>query len=252
MRFLISEFLHLLQILVFNILKCGPIPSHVGIIMDGNRRYSEKKNIKRAKGYNDGTSKLSEIISVCTNFGIKEVTVYVFSIENFKRTEDEVDYLMDLVRKKIEEQTDLLVAKGTCIRIIGNSKMLDVKLYSSVHRLMQFTKNNTKICINLATAYTSREELTTAIKAVMIAVRNKVVSEVTENSISRNLYTSTEVDMMIRTSGEVRFSDFLLWQSTKALLCFIDVLWPDFSVWNVIFLILHFQKYWFINNVKSW
>ncbi|WAR06858.1 DHDDS-like protein [Mya arenaria] len=185
-----------------SILKCGPIPNHVAFIMDGNRRFAKKNSMESAEGHLKGFDKLAETLEWCLHLGIKEVTVYAFSIENFKRSRDEVDCLMELARQKAK--------------------------------------------LNVCFSYTSREEICTAMRELAEGVEQGLIREtdVSEELLERCLYTnqSVEPDLLIRTSGEVRLSDFLLWQSTFSVLSFLEVLWPDFSIWHMYAAILHYQR----------
>ncbi|EDO38831.1 predicted protein [Nematostella vectensis] len=192
-----------------NVLKSGEIPKHVAIIMDGNRRFAKKVNCERSKGHEKGFEKLTEVLEWCFELGIPEVTVYAFSIENFKRSKDEVECLMELAKQKFD------------------------RLLEERHVL------------NVCMAYTSRHEICEAIKTMAKAVEDGALKpmDISENVLDQCLYThqSPEPDLLIRTSGEVRFSDFLLWQCSYTSLSFLKVLWPEFSVWNFYSAILSYQ-----------
>lgn len=190
--------------------------------MDGNRRFANKSCIDKKQGHAKGFDKLSETLQWCLDIGVKEVTVYAFSIENFKRSEDEVDALMSLAREKFEkllEERDKLHEKGIRIQIIGNLRLLPKDIAKSMAEAMILTKDNKSSVLNVAFAYTSRDEITNAIKTISGGVKSKDIQldDIDENLISKCLYTnqSTDPDLLVRTSGEVRFSDFLLWQVKK-------------------------------------
>lgn len=236
------------QRLFGEVLKVGPLPKHVGIIMDGNRRYAKSKNIKKIEGHISGFEKLVEALSWCFNMNIKEVTVYAFSIENFKRSQDEVDALFDLARESFQRllnEKDKIMELGVCIRIIGEITLLPADLQQIVAKVINLSKVNRNLFMNVCIAYTSREEMTTAVRDICEGVKNKKLDllDVDETLIENCLYTnnSLDVDLLVRTSGEVRLSDFLLWQSNFSAISFVKKTWPEFSVWNFYMGILNFQ-----------
>uniref|UniRef100_A0A3Q3EUY3 Alkyl transferase n=1 Tax=Labrus bergylta TaxID=56723 RepID=A0A3Q3EUY3_9LABR len=201
--------LNLLEKISANILKAGPMPKHVAFIMDGNRRFARKKQMGRQEGHMQGFNKLAETLRWCKHLNIQEVTVYAFSIENFKRTKDEVDGLMELAKQKFE-------------------KLLEERCF-----------------LNVCFAYTSRYEITNAVREMAWGVEEGLIkaSDVSEALLSECLYSnnSPNPDLLIRTSGEVRLSDFLLWQTSHSCLVFQSVLWPEYSFWNLCEAILQFQ-----------
>ncbi|XP_010185675.1 PREDICTED: dehydrodolichyl diphosphate synthase isoform X3 [Mesitornis unicolor] len=192
-----------------NIIKAGPMPKHVAFIMDGNRRYAQKCHVERQQGHSQGFDKLAQTLRWCLNLGIREVTVYAFSIENFKRSKEEVDGLMDLARQKF-------------------SRLLEEQCF-----------------LNVCFAYTSRHEISNAVREMAWGVEQGLLepSDVSESLLDKCLYTSNspDPDLLIRTSGEVRLSDFLLWQTSHSCLVFQSVLWPEYSFWNLCEAILRFQ-----------
>ncbi|XP_044764548.1 dehydrodolichyl diphosphate synthase complex subunit DHDDS-like [Coccinella septempunctata] len=204
-------------------------------------------------GHVRGSSKVIPALRFCKHLGIEEITLYTFSIENFRRTEEEVRHLLNLIKDNLLEHIhdpSTLVELDICLRVVGDLKLLDEDFREVVRQIMDMTKGNS-FRVNLAIAYTSREELTSAIKDAV--EKSSTDGERPEEDLSRNLYVGRDVDMVIRTSGEVRLSDFLLWQSTSSMLCFTDVLWPDFSAWNLIVLLLRYQKYMLnYNKIKPW
>lgn len=209
-----------LQQLAINVLKCGPIPYHVAFIMDGNRRYAVKTNlICKNEGHVKGFDKLSEALQWCQDIGIKEVTVYAFSIENFKRSDEEVRTLLQLVREKmllLLEEKDKLNERGICIRVIGNLSLLPVDIQKLMAKAMLMTQGNSTAILNVAFAYTSRDEITESVKMIVKGVEDNdlLPQDVNEQLIRKCMYTrnSPDPDLLLRTSGEVRLSDFLLWQ----------------------------------------
>ena len=229
-----------------SILCNGPIPKHVAFIMDGNRRFAAKKHVERIEGHRKGFDKLSEMLRWCHNLGIPEVTVYAFSAENFKRSQEEVDSLMELARNKfakILEEVDQLLAHGIQILIVGELHMLPLDILDLAKRLMDATKTCSKCRLNVCVAYTSRLEMTQAVRDMTWGLENGLIdsSDINESLISKVLQIP-EVDLLIRTSGEIRLSDFLLWQSSFSYLSFLKVLWPEFSMWDFYSAILQYQK----------
>uniref|UniRef100_A0A4X2KHJ0 ditrans,polycis-polyprenyl diphosphate synthase [(2E,6E)-farnesyldiphosphate specific] n=1 Tax=Vombatus ursinus TaxID=29139 RepID=A0A4X2KHJ0_VOMUR len=201
--------LTLLERFCANIIKAGPMPKHIAFIMDGNRRYAQKCQVERQEGHAQGFNKLAETLRWCLNLGIREVTVYAFSIENFKRSKNEVDGLMELARQKF-------------------SRLMEEQCF-----------------LNVCFAYTSRHEISNAVKEMAWGVEQGLLdpSDVSESLLDKCLYTnnSPNPDILIRTSGEVRLSDFLLWQTSHSCLVFQPILWPEYSFWNLCEAILQFQ-----------
>ncbi|KAL5010632.1 hypothetical protein ScPMuIL_012937 [Solemya velum] len=241
------------------ILKSGPVPKHVAIIMDGNRRFALKNSMQRAEGHLKGFDKLAEVLDWCLNLGITEVTVYAFSIENFKRSKDEVDCLMELARQKFArllQEKEQIMKHGVCIRVLGDLSLLPRDILEELAESVECSKNNTRAVLNVCFAYTSRDEITTGIKKLAEGVDKGLIrqSDISEELLEKCLSThrSADPDLMIRTSGEVRLSDFLLWQSTFTCLAFVKVLWPEFSLWHLYAAILHYQKnYDAISNARE-
>ncbi|KFM69409.1 Dehydrodolichyl diphosphate synthase, partial [Stegodyphus mimosarum] len=242
-----------------NVLKTGPIPRHVAFIMDGNRRYATKNGMEKLKGHALGFQKLSETLEWCLDLGITEVTIYTFSIENFKRPKEEVNCLMNLARDKFREllqEKDKLDKYGVCIRIFGDITLLPVDLQMLVAEAVLYTYNNTETYLNVCLAYTSREEITSAAKeiATEVAKGNLLEGDINENILNHSLYSSksTNPDIVIRTSGEVRLSDFLLWQSSYSVLSFYKVLWPEFRIWHLFLAVLYYQhNYLYLKKIKE-
>ncbi|XP_050308633.1 dehydrodolichyl diphosphate synthase complex subunit DHDDS [Anthonomus grandis grandis] len=238
-----------IQKFCINVLKCGSIPNHVAFIMDGNRRYAKKQHVAKAEGHSKGFDKLSDCLNWCLELGIKEVTVYAFSIENFKRTKDEVDQLMDLAREKFSrlfEEKDKLMENGICIRVIGNLTLLPDDLKKLIARAMIMTKDNKNAILNVAFSYTSRDEIANSMMTIVEgAKQGKIeVDDINESLISHCLYTnlSPNPDLLIRTSGEVRLSDFLLWQCANSQIFFAEVLWPEFNIWHLLQGVFYYQR----------
>ncbi|MBN3274386.1 DHDDS synthase, partial [Polyodon spathula] len=224
------------------------MPKHVAFIMDGNRRYARKLHVERQQGHTQGFDKLAETLRWCLNLEIREVTVYAFSIENFKRAKDEVDGLMELARQKfsrlLDEQEDL-EKHGVCIRVLGDLTLLPLDIQKLIAQAVLATKHHNKCFLNVCFAYTSRHEITNAVKEAAWGVEQGLIkpSDVSEFLLDECLYTnnSPDPDLLIRTSGEVRLSDFLLWQTTYSCLVFQSILWPEYSFWNLCEAILQYQ-----------
>eukprot|EP00064_Thunnus_orientalis_P009047 superscaffoldBa00001122_g9070 len=200
------------------------MPKHVAFIMDGNRRFARKKNMERQEGHMQGFNKLAETLRWCKHLNIPEVTVYAFSIENFKRTKDEVDGLMELAKQKFErllEERDNLEKHGVCIRVLGDLNMLPQDLQQLIAKAVFSTRAHNKCFLNVCFAYTSRYEITNAVREMAWGVEQGLInaSDVSEALLSECLYSnnSPNPDLLIRTSGEVRLSDFLLWQKARDL-----------------------------------
>ena len=205
------------------------IPNHIAVILDGNRRYAEKRFHNRLLGHYYGARKLAEFVKWCRELGVKEITLYCFSLENFSRDEQEVSYLFNLFREQIQKYAyDKRISSSKVkVRFIGRLSLFPKDIQKDMNALMRKTKNNDEFIINFAVAYGGRAEIVDAVQKV---VRKKIRSEkITEEVIRKELYLSHYPDLLIRT-GEVRLSNFLLWQCAYAELIFLPhVLWPEFS-----------------------
>nr|XP_029722001.1 dehydrodolichyl diphosphate synthase complex subunit DHDDS-like [Aedes albopictus] len=234
---------------IIKVLKAGPVPQHVAFIMDGNRRFARKENIAKAEGHSKGFDKLSETLQWCQDIGIREVTVYAFSIENFKRTKEEVDTLMDLAREKFRkllEERDKLHERGICIRIIGNMNLLPVDIQHCMAEAVLLTQNNKNAFLNVAFSYTSRDEIAHSIRVAAEGVQSGqlLAEDIDEEILTKCMYTRqcTDPDLLVRTSGEMRLSDFLLWQSSSTVIYFTKTLWPEFNVWHLFGAVFYYQR----------
>ncbi|XP_073937006.1 dehydrodolichyl diphosphate synthase complex subunit DHDDS isoform X2 [Castor canadensis] len=231
-----------------NILKAGPVPKHIAFIMDGNRRYAKKCQVQKQEGHSQGFNKLAETLRWCLHLGIPEVTVYAFSIENFKRPKNEVDGLLDLTRNKLQrlmEEQEKLKKYGVCVRVLGDLHLLPLDLQELIAQGVQATKTYNRCFLNICFAYTSRHEITNAVREMAWGVEQGLLdpSDVSESLLDKCLYSnhSPNPDLLIRTSGEVRLSDFLLWQASHSCLVFQPILWPEYTFWNLCEAILQFQ-----------
>ena len=208
------------------------VPKHVAIIMDGNGRWAKGRGMSRVFGHRNALTAVRESIESAAQIGVKAITLYAFSTENWNRPKLEVDALMSLLVNSLKNELLTFQENGVIVNAIGNIENLPNKAKKALNDVITQTKDNSKIIMTLALSYGSREEIVNAIKNISKKVVNKELSvkEIDENIINNHLYTFNlpEVDLMIRTSGEKRLSNFLLWQMAYAELYFTDVLWPDF------------------------
>ena len=222
------------------------LPQHIGIIMDGNGRWAMKRGLPRSAGHKAGAESLKKIITEANNLGVKYVTVYAFSTENWKRPQAEVDYLMDLLMDYLINSEKTLAGENIVIRAIGSRKELSEEMCRQIVKTEEFTKNNTGLVMNIALNYGGREELVNAITNIAEDVENgrKNAADISEADIQNALYTSgqPDVDLLIRTSGEMRLSNFMLWQVSYAEMWFTDKLWPDFKPEDLISAIYDYQQ----------
>ena len=209
------------------------LPRHIGIIMDGNGRWAKKRGLPRSAGHKAGAESLKKIITEANNLGVEYITVYAFSTENWKRPKEEVDYLMGLLMDYLINAEKTLAGENVVIRAIGSRKELSEEMQRQIVKTEEFTKNNTGIVMNIALNYGGREEILHAVKDISRAVKAGEISadDISERNISDALYTGDQpdVDLLIRTSGEMRLSNFMLWQVSYAEMWFTDKLWPDFK-----------------------
>ena len=222
------------------------IPQHVAIIMDGNGRWAKKIGKKRAFGHENGTNSVKECIDASMKLGIKNLTLYVFSTENWNRPKFEVSALMDLLVDTLDKQKKSLIENNIKVNVFGDLESLNKKPKDKLKDIILSTEKNNKLNLNLAISYGSRQELLKAIREVSNKVKNNIISEknIDEKIINEHLYTRNlpNVDLLIRTGGESRVSNFLLWQIAYAELYFTDILWPDFKQKDFFDAIGNFQK----------
>ena len=208
-------------------------PQHIAIIMDGNRRWAKEKNIDYRLGHKQGAETLKKIAKYANKIGIKYLTVYAFSTENWKRTKEEVGALMLLLQKYAEELLNSSDLENIKINVLGDINSLDKSIKNSIKKITDKTKENTGLVLNIAFNYGGRDEIAKATKKIAEAVKNGdiKIEDIGEKLISDNLYTAgqPEPDLLIRTSGEQRLSNFLLWQLAYTEFIFLDKYWPDFS-----------------------
>lgn len=200
--------------------------NHVGIIMDGNRRWAKKHLLSSFDGHKQGVENFKEIARYSNKIGIKNLTVYAFSTENWRRTQEEVNYLLNLFEKYLTGVLEEFDIENVKIRFIGDMSKFSQKIQDLILQIEQKSCQNTGMILNIAVNYGSREEICSAIKKISYQEFN---NNITEKEISNNIL-SPDLDLVIRTGGEKRLSNFMLWQSAYAELYFTDILWPDFTV----------------------
>lgn len=214
------------------------IPAHIAIIMDGNGRWAKAKGVPRVAGHNAGMQAMKEIVKASSQLGVKHLTVYAFSTENWKRSAEEVGGIFKLVVKYVNSELAELHKNNVRVRILGDYTAVPKPAVESLEKSLETTKNNTGLQFNIALNYGSRAEIVRAVNHIKDDMKTGVLDpdmEITEELISRYLYTGAEngdipdPDLIIRTSGEERLSNFMLWQSAYSEFGFTDVLWPDFT-----------------------
>ncbi|MBU1099934.1 MAG: isoprenyl transferase [Bacteroidetes bacterium] len=224
----------------------GNIPKHIAIIMDGNGRWAKGRGLPRAAGHKAGVSTVREMVESCARLGVKFLTLYTFSTENWKRPKDEVSTLMRLMVKSLQSETDDLHSNNIQLNTIGNNNMLPDLVRKEIEEAVNKTKNNDKMVLNLALSYSGRWELIEAFKNIskQYAEGKITLENIDEELVSNNLTTAgmPDPDLMIRSGGEYRVSNFLLWQIAYSEIYVTDVLWPEFKTDNLLDAISSFQK----------
>ncbi len=209
------------------------IPQHIAVIMDGNGRWATSRGLPRIAGHRQGAKTLKELLRCCKDWGIKALTAYAFSTENWQRPVEEVDFLMHLFERLLHRELAQMHQEGVRISFIGDLSALPKSLQTEMERSMAETLNNQAIHFTVAVNYGSRNEITRVCRQVAQLVQQGELSvqEVNESLVEQHLYTAdtTEPDLLIRTSGEMRLSNFLLWQMAYTEMYFTDILWPDFN-----------------------
>ena len=226
--------------------KSGEIPNHIAIIMDGNGRWAKKRGLPRVAGHKRGVDTVKEIVEACAEIGVKYLTLYTFSTENWKRPKEEVSTLMRLLLKSLRDKVNELNDNDIRLTTIGNTESLPIEVQKQLNSDIERTKHNKKMVLNLALSYSGRWELLEAIKKIAdLSKEGKIVSDqIDENLVSSYLTTKNipDPDLVIRTSGEFRVSNFLLWQIAYSEFIITETLWPDFSKYNLYEAIKIFQK----------
>lgn len=222
------------------------LPNHIAIIMDGNGRWAQLKGKPRVFGHKNGVTSVKDVIEGCREIGVNYLTLYAFSTENWNRPKLEVKTLMALLVSSLRKELNTLVKNNIKLNTIGNIENLPEKAQAELVEVVEKTKNNTSLTLTLALSYGSREEIVNVIRNISKKVVNNqiAIEEINENIINNHLYTFSlpDVDLLIRTSGEKRISNFLLWQIAYAELYFTDTLWPDFRKENLFNAIVDYQQ----------
>ena len=222
------------------------LPKHLAIIMDGNGRWAKQQGFLRAFGHENGTKSVKKTITTCAKLGIEYLTLYAFSTENWNRPRLEVEALMKILINSLKKELNTLQENNIKLNAIGNLEKLPKNAQKELLDVIDKTKNNTRLTLTLALSYGSREELVNAVRIISDKVKNNIISidTIDDSIINEHLYTQNlpDVDLLIRTSGEHRISNFLLWQIAYAELYFTNVLWPDFKDQDLYEAIISYQK----------
>jgi undecaprenyl diphosphate synthase len=222
------------------------LPKHIAIIMDGNGRWAKQKGKLRVFGHENGVRTVRNTVESCVKIGLEYLTLYTFSTENWNRPKFEVDTLMKLLVSSLKKELKTFNKNNVKLNTIGDIKSLPKKAYNELVEVMEKTQGNTGMTLTLALSYGAREELKNAMQQIAIKVKNNIISpeSIDDTIINTHLYTQNlpDVDLLIRTSGEHRVSNFLLWQIAYAELYFIDVFWPDFSEHHLVEAIINYQN----------
>jgi len=228
------------------IIHCGNLPAHVAIIMDGNGRWARNKQLARVEGHREGINSVREIVRLCGEIDIKYLTLYTFSTENWKRPRGEVSALMRLLLKTIRAEVNELNKNNVRLTTIGNLHDLPLPARKGMEAAMDMLKNNSGLTLNLALSYSSRREITEAVRHIADEVKKGRLTpeDIEDETITDHLYTRNipDPDLLIRTSGELRVSNFLLWQLAYTEIYVTDVLWPDFRRVEFLQAVAEYQK----------
>ena len=222
------------------------IPQHLAIIMDGNGRWAKNKGKNRLFGHTKGVKAVQEVVEECAVLKIKYLTLYAFSTENWNRPEEEIGVLMKLLLSSLKSEFEKLLKNRIKLNVIGKTDQLPLSVQKELDYVIKQTENNSEMTLTLALSYGGREEIESAIKQLAVKVKNNIISpeKIDQSIINEHLYTRDlpDVDLLIRTSGEKRISNFLLWQIAYAELYFSKVLWPDFRKKHLHKAIINYQK----------
>jgi undecaprenyl diphosphate synthase len=222
------------------------LPKHIAIIMDGNGRWAKERGKLRVFGHEHGARAVRRTVEECARIGIENLTLYAFSTENWNRPKLEVETLMRLLVSSLRKELKTLADNNIRLNAIGNMDMLPKLAKKELREVIEKTAQNTRMTLTLALSYGAREELKQAVKSIASKVKNNIISpeDIDETIINTHLYTHDlpDVDMLIRTSGEQRISNFLLWQIAYAELYFLDIFWPDFNEQHLVAAIENYQN----------
>ena len=229
-----------------SIIQKTKLPNHIAIIMDGNGRWAKQKGMLRTFGHENGSKAVRQVVEASAELGVKNLTLYAFSTENWKRPKREVQTLMKLLVSSLKKEITTLQEHSIRLSAIGNLTSLPKKVFNELHEVIESTKQNNTMTLTLALSYSSREEIINTVKEISFKVKNNIISHenIDESIINEHLYTQNlpDVDLLIRTSGEQRISNFLLWQIAYAELYFTNILWPDFTKQHLYEAIIEYQK----------
>ena len=224
----------------------GAIPTHIAIIMDGNGRWAKRRGLPRIAGHSEGVESVRDAVEACGQLGVKYLTLYAFSTENWKRPREEVSMLMRLLMSALRDETDKLHRNNVRVHTIGNTASLPREVGDELRDAIETTKNNTGLNLYLALSYSGRWDITSALKQIAVDLRQSTLKpeEIDENLISHYLSTKDvpDPDLLIRTSGELRISNFLLWQLAYSEIFISDCFWPDFRRTELYRAIADFQR----------
>ena len=222
------------------------LPSHVAIIMDGNGRWAKEKGFMRVFGHENGTKSVRTTVETCVDLGVENLTLYTFSTENWNRPKLEVKTLMQLLISSLKKEMDTMQKNSVRLNAIGNLEHLPKTVHDELLQVIDATKQNSRMTLTLALSYGSRDEIVNATRQICEKVKNNIISieKIDDALLNQHLYTQNlpDVDLLIRTSGEKRISNFLLWQIAYAELYFTDVYWPDFQNEDLYEAIINYQK----------
>jgi len=236
---------------ILAILAAGPVPQHIGFVMDGNRRYARQRNQKVQEGHYQGFHALHRTLDTCLQLNIRAVSVYAFAIDNFKRPKEEVDALMELAKDKLIEMSqkgELLDRHGVRLNIVGRRTLLPPDVQEVAAKVEEMTKHHTNAILNICMPYSSRDELTTAVRDSVRDCREFGGPEdISEDEIDKRLEIASRgsppLDVLVRTSGTYRLSDYMLWQACEDVqIHFVQKMWPDFGLWDFVPILLEFQR----------
>ena len=231
---------------LINTIDKDKLPRHIAIIMDGNGRWAKQRGLLRALGHENGTKSVKKVIEACAKLGVENLTLYAFSTENWNRPKLEIEALMRILVNSLKKELPTLERNNIRLNAIGNLSLLPKSAQKELQEVIAKTTNNNQLTLTLALSYGSREEIVSAVKKISEKVKNNIISidSIDDSIINEHLYTQNlpEVDLLIRTSGEHRISNFLLWQIAYAELYFTDILWPDFKEQDLYQAIISYQK----------
>ena len=222
------------------------IPDHIAIIMDGNARYAKSKSLPIKVGHKIGSDNVQKIANNCIEIGVKYLTIYAFSSENWNRPKEEVDYLMSLLYEYLSKESQELIDSGIKIVVSGNLNSVEEKLKNKIRQVEELSKNNSKLTLSVAFSYGARQEIVDAVKKIAIAVKNQeiIIDDIDEDLFKKHLYHPEipDPDLLIRTAGDLRISNFLLWQIAYTEFYFSEKFWPEFDKFELLKAINNFNK----------